>query len=132
MKPSDRYLKIVEWSDEDGCYVGTCPGLMLGGVHGDDEARVYAELCRTVKEWIAIHEQDGTPLPPATAGKDYSGKFVVRVGKELHRELAIHALRDGVSLNAYCAKVLREGRAPYGTPPTPASGNGAAIPRRRK
>ena len=36
MKASDRYLKIVEWSDEDGCYVGTCPGLMLGGVHGDD------------------------------------------------------------------------------------------------
>ena len=34
MKPSDRYLKIVEWSDEDGCCVGTCPGLMLGGVQG--------------------------------------------------------------------------------------------------
>jgi predicted RNase H-like HicB family nuclease len=67
MKASDRYLKIVEWSEEDGCYVGTCPGLMLGGVHGDDEARVYAELCQTVEEWIAIHEQDGAPLPPATA-----------------------------------------------------------------
>ena len=30
MKKSDRYLKIVEWSEEDQCYVGTCPGLMLG------------------------------------------------------------------------------------------------------
>lgn len=119
MKPSDRYLKIVEWSDEDGCYVGTCPGLMLGGVHGDDEAGVYSELCRTVEEWMAIYEQDGIPLPPPTAGKDYSGKFVVRVGKELHRELAVHALREGVSLNSYCAKVLREGRAPYGSPKTP-------------
>ena len=66
MKPSDRYLKIVEWSDEDGCYVGTCPGLMLGGVHGRNEARVYAELCRAVEEWISVHQQDGTPLPPAT------------------------------------------------------------------
>ena len=96
MNPSDRYLKIVEWSEEDGCYVGACPGLMLGGVHGDDEAKVYAELCRTVEEWIAIHEQDGAPLPPATAGRDYSGKFVVRVGKALHRELAVRALREGV------------------------------------
>lgn len=34
MKPSDRYLKIVEWSERDGCYAGTCPGLMLGGIHG--------------------------------------------------------------------------------------------------
>ena len=116
MKASDRYLKIVEWSDEDGCYVGTCPGLMLGGVHGDDEAKVYADLCRVVEEWIAIHEQDGAPLPPATAGRDYSGKFVVRVGENLHRELAIHALREGVSLNSYCAKVLREGSVSYGSP----------------
>ncbi len=119
MKASDRYLKIVEWSGEDGCYVGTCPGLMLGGVHGDDEAKVYTELCQAVKEWIAIHAQDGIPLPPATAGRDYSGKFVVRVGKDLHRELAIHALREGVSLNSYCAKVLREGRAAYGSRRTP-------------
>ena len=119
MKGSDRYLKVVEWSEQDECYVGTCPGLMLGGVHGDDEAKVYAKLCRVVGEWIAVHEQDGTPLPPATAGRDYSGKFVVRVGKDLHRELAIQALRERVSLNSFCAKVLREGRVAYGSPKTP-------------
>ncbi len=115
MKPSDRYLKIVEWSDEDRCYVGICPGLMLGGIHGGDEARVYADLCQAVEEWIAIHQAAGTPLPTPTAGKDYSSKFVIRVGKELHQELAIHALHEGVSLNAYCARVLREGRGPYGS-----------------
>ncbi len=114
MKLSDRYMKIVEWSEEDKCYIGSCPGLMLGGVHGDDETKVYAELCRVVDEWIAIHKADGLPLPERTAGKDYSGKFVARVGRDLHRELAISALRDGVSLNAYCTKILREGRTAYG------------------
>lgn len=123
MKASDRYLKIVEWSGEDRCYVGTCPGLMLGGIHGDDEAKVYAELCRAVEEWIAIHEADGMALPESTAGKNYSGKFVVRVGKDLHRELAMSALREGVSLNSYCGKVLREGRALYGAA-APARGRG--------
>lgn len=53
MKQSDRYLKLVEWSDEDQCYVGTCPGTMLGGVH-DDEAQVYAELCTVVDEWMIL------------------------------------------------------------------------------
>ena len=110
MKLSNRYLKIVEWSGEDRCYVGTCPGLMLGGVHGDDEAKVYAELCRAVEEWIAIHEADGMPLPEPTAGKDYSGKFVVRVGKDLHRKLAVEAVREGVSLNSYCVRRLRAER----------------------
>jgi len=57
MKASDKYLKVVEWSEEDGCYVGTCPGLMLGGVHGDDESSVYAELYDVVEEWIHINGQ---------------------------------------------------------------------------
>jgi predicted HicB family RNase H-like nuclease len=124
MKPSDRYLKIVEWSQEDGCYVGTCPGLMLGGVHGPDETKVYRELCQVVEEWIRIYEEDGEPLPAPTAGKEYSGKFVVRVGRDLHKELAIEAIRSGKSLNSYCVDALRERGPTYG-------GNKIAGPTRR-
>ena len=105
-KKSDRYLKIVEWSEEDGCYVGTCPGVMYGGVHGDDETKVYAELCETVEEWITTIEAEGDPLPPETASKEYSGKFVLRVGATLHKRLAVDALRSGKSLNAYCVDAL--------------------------
>ncbi len=108
MRPSDRYLKIVEWSEEDGCYVGTCPCLMLGGVHGPDEAKVYKELCQAVDEWIRIQKEDGEPLPGATAGREYSGRFVLRAGRELHKALAVDALRKGRSLNAYCVDVLRK------------------------
>jgi len=106
MKPSDQYLKIVEWSEEDQCYIGTCPGLMFGGVHGDDEAKVYRELCKVVEEWIEIIEEDGEPLPPATAGKEYSGKFNLRVGPDLHKKLAIAAIKEKKSLNSYCAEKL--------------------------
>ena len=113
MKASDRYLKIVEWSEEDQCYVGTCPGLMLGGIHGDEEAEVYRELCRTVEEWIDICERDGAPLPEPTAGREYSGKFVVRVGRDLHKALAIGAIRHGESLNEHCVNLLREGKSRY-------------------
>ena len=108
MKPSDKYLKIVEWSEEDGCYVGTCPGLIYGGVHGDDEAEVYQELCQVVAEAIDLYETDNRPLPPATANKQYSGRFVLRVGKELHREITIKAMRSGESLNAYWQKILKK------------------------
>lgn len=114
MRKSDRYLKIVEWSEEDQCYVGTCPGLMFGGIHGDDEAKVYKQLSQAVEEWIDIYEQDGDPLPEATAGKEYSGKFVVRVGKDLHKSLVIGAMRHGESLNEHCVHLLREDRAQYG------------------
>jgi predicted HicB family RNase H-like nuclease len=113
MKASDRYLKLVEWSVEDQCYVGSCPGLMLGGVHGDDEAEVYRELCRVVDEWIQVFEEDGESLPPATAERSYSGKFVLRVGEDLHRRLVIRALQEGESLNTYCTRLLKEGTPAY-------------------
>ena len=117
MKPGDRYLKLVEWSEEDRCYVGRCPGLMLGGIHGKNQAKVYAELCEAVEEWIKLYEKDGAPLPEATAGRAYSGRFVLRVGRELHQKLAVESLREGVSLNTYCSHVLREGRSRYGRSP---------------
>ncbi len=106
MKTSAQYLKIVEWSDEDQCYVGRCPELMLGGVHGKNEQKVFAELCAVIGEWIAISERDGDELPPGMAGKRYSGKFNLRLGKELHERLAIEAVKEGKSLNAFCAETL--------------------------
>ena len=108
MKKSDQYLKIVEWSEEDNCYIGRAPGLMLGGVHGDDEAKVYKDLCAAVEEWIKIYENDGAPLPTATANKEYSGKFNLRVGKELHEQIAINALKRGESLNKFCVETIKK------------------------
>ena len=75
MKESARYVKIVEWSDEDGCYVGSCPGLFLGGCHGTDERSVFEELCIIVEETIALYHADGKPLPPPTAGSDPANRL---------------------------------------------------------
>ena len=70
MKESTRYVKIVEWSEEDQCFVGSCPGLFYGGCHGDDERNVFEELCQMVDESIDLYHQDGKPLPPPTSGHD--------------------------------------------------------------
>ena len=57
MKKSAQYRKIVEWSEEDRCYVGRCTELMFGGVHGKNEQKVFAELCAVIEEWIEISEK---------------------------------------------------------------------------
>ncbi len=75
MKASARYVKIVEWSNEDSCYVGSCPGLFLGGCHGPDELEVFSELCEIVEAVVSQCEREGNPLPPATAGRDYANKM---------------------------------------------------------
>jgi predicted RNase H-like HicB family nuclease len=76
MRESAYYVKIVEWSDEDQCFVGSCPGLLYGGCHGDDEKAVFSQLCEIVEETIELYHQDGKPLPPPTAGKDYATKML--------------------------------------------------------
>ena len=108
MKDSDKYLKLVEWSEEDNCYVGTCPELFGGGCHGDDEARVYKDLCKLTDEWIEIYKTDGKPLPKGIAGKKFSGKFGLRIGQKLHKKLVIQAKQSGESLNTYCKKILEQ------------------------
>ena len=75
MKDSAKYAKIVEWSDEDQCYVGSAPGLIFGGCHGDDEKEVFNELCDVVEEAIAIYHKEGRPLPPPTSGRDFATKM---------------------------------------------------------
>jgi predicted RNase H-like HicB family nuclease len=76
MKESARYVKIVEWSEEDQCFVGSCPGLFYGGCHGDDESQVFAELCEIVDDTIDLYKQEGRHLPPPTSGKDYANRML--------------------------------------------------------
>ena len=76
MKDSARYAKLVEWSEEDQCFVGSSPSLVYGGCHGSDEKAVFDELCQIVEETIAICRKDGKPLPPATSGRDYANKML--------------------------------------------------------
>lgn len=75
MKESTRYAKIVEWSEEDQCFVGSAPGLLYGGCHGTDEQAVFAELCRIVDDAIELYHHEGKPLPPATAGRDLANSL---------------------------------------------------------
>jgi predicted HicB family RNase H-like nuclease len=101
-----RYLKIVEWSDEDRCFVGRCPGLFFGGCHGTDEATVYKELCKIVEEHVAELLLKKESLPTPTAGRAYSGKFIVRIGPELHQKAALKAETRGESLNQFVAEAI--------------------------
>jgi len=61
VKESARYVKIVEWSEADNCFVGSSPGLFYGGCHGEGEQEVFEELCQIGEEVISLYHQDGKP-----------------------------------------------------------------------
>jgi len=105
---ANDYIKIVEWSAKDRCFIGSAPPLIGPCCHGSDEAAVYRQLGVIVAEWVALYNKEGKPLPAPSAGKDYSGKFVLRVTPELHKLLAVRAMQEGDSLNAYAARLLKK------------------------
>ena len=75
MRESAKYVKLVEWSEEDNCYVGSCPGLLYGGCHGDNELEVFRELCEIVEETIELYQKDRKTLPNPTSGRDFGNKL---------------------------------------------------------
>jgi predicted HicB family RNase H-like nuclease len=114
MKPSraqikdaaKRYIKVVEWSDEDGVFIGSAPPLIGQACHGNTEAEVLAQLQEIVEQWVEILLSDRKPLPPALDKKVYSGRFVVRVKPELHKRLALQAAAREESLNEFIVSRL--------------------------
>ena len=64
-KKTDIYHRWVAWSEEDQVYIGYCPDLFGGGVHGDDPVEVARELQEVIDEWETIFQEDKAPLPPA-------------------------------------------------------------------
>jgi predicted RNase H-like HicB family nuclease len=71
MNKGDKYVKLIEWSEEDSCFIGSCPELLYGGCHGSDAKSVFAELCEIIEETIHTYEQDGKALPPAMSGREF-------------------------------------------------------------
>jgi predicted HicB family RNase H-like nuclease len=107
MRERDKYLKIVEWSEEDKCYIGVIPGWIGRCCHGSDEMKVYSDLCDILDEWIDVYKKERRKLPRPT-NKKYSGKFVLRTGSDLHKALALKALDEGDSLNNFVIKKLKK------------------------
>ena len=70
MTKSAKYIKSVEWSDEDQCFIGYCPGIIGPCCHGEDEIEVYRELYQIVDEWLEIAQQENKTLPPPTIGRN--------------------------------------------------------------
>jgi len=101
-----RYLSVVEWSDEDGCYVGSARPLVGQCCHGKTPAAVLSQLETIVEEWVTLLLSEGKPLPASLGEKEFSGKFVVRVPKDVHRKAALKAMARGESLNQYVSELL--------------------------
>lgn len=95
----ERYTYRITWSPEDGEHVALCiefPSLSWLAPTPD---KALAGIRRLVADVLKDMRASGEKPPEPLATRTYSGKFVVRVPPETHRQLALQAAEEGVSLN---------------------------------
>ena len=62
---------VIEWSEDDQCFIGHCPGIIGPCCHGDSREQVERELCQIVGEWLEI---EGVDLPLKSPVKHYRSR----------------------------------------------------------
>lgn len=96
---NDRYTYRVTWSEDDQEYAGLCTEFPILSWIGKTPEAALKGIREIVQSVINDMSQTGEEIPEPIACKRYSGKFMVRVPPEVHRNLAIQASESGVSLN---------------------------------
>lgn len=96
------YAARIEYSDEDGCFVGHVAGIRdVIGFHGESVAELRAAFEEAVDDYLQTCAQLGRP-----AQRPYSGRLMLRLPPEVHAHAAMMAEARGKSLNQWAAEVL--------------------------
>lgn len=111
-KRIEKYMKLPYTikliPEEDGTYfveVEELPGCMSAGDTPEEAIEMIQDAMRG---WLEVAIEDGLDIPLPNATKEYSGKFLIRVPKYLHRRLSEQAKKEGVSLNQFVVSLLSE------------------------
>ena len=103
-----RYSYRVTWSPEDEEFVASCLEFPSLSWLDDSQERALEGLRTVVSEALADLESNGEPIPQPLSIRSYSGKFNLRVGERLHRQLALQAAEEHLSLNQYVVRRLND------------------------
>jgi len=111
MKLSYR-MEIVE-DPEEGGFVVSFPDLPGCISCGDTIESAIANAADAKKIWLMTAIEEGIDIYEPDSLNDYSGQFKIRIPKSLHRSLAEHSKREGISMNQYCLYLLSRNDAIY-------------------
>lgn len=111
MKTLDEYMnmayrmEIVEDKDEGG-YVVSFPELPGCLTCGDTLESAVNNAQDAKREWLIAAMEEGVDIQEPGSLEEYSGQFKLRIPRSLHKSLAEHSKREGISMNQYCLYLL--------------------------
>ena len=90
---------LIDWSDEDGCFVGSALPLVGQCCHGETRAEVAARLDAIIED--LLDDPEWLKNVPDIAARAYSGRVTLRISPEEHRLLAARSTSRGMTINGY-------------------------------
>ena len=91
------YLGSVAFSEQDGVFYGKVEGINgLVNFEGESVKELTAAFHEAVDDYLAYCEDEG--IEP---DKSYTGVLNVRLTPAIHRKIAMLALQEGISINAF-------------------------------
>ena len=105
-------MEIVEDKDE-GSFVVSFPELPGCITCGETVESAVANALDAKKAWLEAAIEDGIEIHEPDSLEEYSGQFKLRIPRSLHRSLAEHSKREGISMNQYCVYLLSKNDAVY-------------------
>lgn len=101
-----HYTYRISWSAEDQEYVGLCAEFPSLSWLAKSTAEALNGIITLVDEVVQDMKANNEPVPKAIADRHYSGEFRVRIPPMVHRNIAIAAAEQGVSMNRYVSSKL--------------------------
>ena len=101
-----HYTYRVTWSPEDQEYIGLCAEFASLSWLAKTPEKALKGIQKIVADVVTDLQASGELVPVALAEKHYSGEFRVRIPPLLHRNLALMAAEQGVSLNRLASAKL--------------------------
>jgi predicted HicB family RNase H-like nuclease len=106
MLKNDYYTYRVTWSIEDHEYVGLCSEFPSLSWLASDQGSALDGIRQVVEDVVVDMQTNGEEIPEPIATKKFSGKFMVRIPPELHKDLSLQAHEAGISLNRLASDKL--------------------------
>ena len=105
-------MEIVEDKDEGG-FVVSYPDLPGCITCGETIETAVTNALDAKKAWIEAALEEGIQIQDPESFEGYSGQFKLRIPRSLHKLLAEHSKREGISMNQYCVYLLSRNDAVY-------------------
>jgi len=102
------YTYIIEWSDVDGCFLGSIVELEHNMTCGQTREEVLANLKEALVSYVTTSLDNNMEIPEPFKINDFKGSITYRTSKERHYKLAKQAKLYGKSINAFIDEAIGE------------------------